>query len=137
MYICPPEILLSCFLQLLTVLEGALKRDYLSSNFETTAELLNSNTQDFADRSSIACSGSAAVLPWVPNTSAAVTLRLLDLDSSLSYTPDQKAGLNKEREAGDFIVSVLPCDYCIIFSWYLHDLLVIGVIFAALIYAKC
>lgn len=99
------------FLQLLTVLEGALKRDYLSSNFETTAELLNSNTLDFAGRNSIACSGSAAVLPWVPNTAAAVTLRLLDIDSSLSYTLDQKAGLNKEREAGDFIVSVLPYYY--------------------------
>ncbi|CAM0953906.1 unnamed protein product [Alopecurus aequalis] len=85
--------------QMLTVLEGALRRDYLSSNFETTAELLKSNTQDFADQNSIARPECVDVLPWVPNTAAAVTLRLLDLDSALSYT----SGLNKEREAGDFI----------------------------------
>ena len=98
---------------MLTVLEGALRRDYLSSNFETTVELLKSDTQDFADQNSIAHPGSAVVLPWVPNTAAAVTLRLLDLDSAVSYTLDQKAGLVKEREAGDFIVSLLPYDYCI------------------------
>jgi hypothetical protein len=105
------------FLQMLTVLEGALRRDYLSSNFETTAELLKSNIPDFADQNYIARSESVDVLPWVPDTAAAVTLRLLDLDSALSYTLEQKAGLNKEREAGDFIVSLLSYDYCINLFW--------------------
>jgi hypothetical protein len=105
------------FLQMLTVLEGALRRDYLSSNFETTAELLKSNIPDFADQNYIARSESVDVLPWVPDTAAAVTLRLLDLDSALSYTLEQKAELNKEREAGDFIVSLLSYDYCINLFW--------------------
>ncbi|KQK04896.1 homeobox-DDT domain protein RLT2 isoform X2 [Brachypodium distachyon] len=88
--------------QMLTVLEGAIRRNYLSSNFKTTAELLNSMAQDNSNQNSVARSGSADVLPWVPNTTAAVTLRLLDLDSALSCTLDQKAGLNKEQEWGDF-----------------------------------
>ncbi|XP_062180404.1 homeobox-DDT domain protein RLT2-like [Phragmites australis] len=88
--------------QMLTVLEGAIKRDYLSSNYETTTELLNSSTQDFATQNSVGGSGSASVLPWVPDTTAAVALRLLDLDFSISYTLHPKAGSNKEREAGDF-----------------------------------
>ncbi|KAL6610783.1 hypothetical protein ACP70R_040752 [Stipagrostis hirtigluma subsp. patula] len=90
--------------QMLTVLEGAIKRDYLSSNFETTTELLNSNAQDFATQNSVAHSGSATVLPWVPGTTAAVALRLLDLDSAISYTLHPKVGgSNKEqREDGYF-----------------------------------
>ncbi|KAL6848942.1 hypothetical protein ACP4OV_021525 [Aristida adscensionis] len=88
--------------QLLTMLEGAIKRDYLSSNFETTAELLNSSTQDFASKNSVACSESAAVLPWVPGTAAAVTLRLLEMDSAISYTLLPKVESNKEREDGYF-----------------------------------
>lgn len=92
------------FLQMLSVLEGAIKRDYLSSNFETTTELLNSSTQD-ATQNSVGGRGSATVLPWVPDTTAAVALRLLDLDSSISYTLRPKMGSNKEQEAGDFMVN--------------------------------
>ena len=94
-------------MQMLTMLEGAVKRDHLSSNFETTTELLNSNTQD-TNQNSVARSGSAGsatVLPWVPDTTAAVALRLLDLDSSISYTFHPKVASNKDREAGDFTVS--------------------------------
>uniref|UniRef100_A0A804QKX7 Uncharacterized protein n=1 Tax=Zea mays TaxID=4577 RepID=A0A804QKX7_MAIZE len=90
-------------LQMLSVLESAIKRDYLSSNFETTTELLNSSTQDFATQNSAGGSGSATALPWVPDTTAAVALRLLDLDASISYTLHPKLGSNKEQESGDFM----------------------------------
>jgi hypothetical protein len=58
---------------MLSVLEGAIKRDYLSSNFETTTELLNSKTQD-TTQNSVGGSASATVLPWVPDTTAAVAI---------------------------------------------------------------
>ncbi|CAD6271220.1 unnamed protein product [Miscanthus lutarioriparius] len=93
-------------LQMLSVLEGAIKRDYLSSNFETTTELLNSKTQD-ATQNSVGGSASATVLPWVPDTTAAVALRLLDLDTSISYALHPKLGSNKEQEAGDFMDGAL------------------------------
>ena len=97
---------------MLSVLEGAIKRDYLSSNFETTTELLNSKTQD-ATQNSVGGSASATVLPWVPDTTAAVALRLLDLDTSISYALHPKLGSNKEQEAGDFMVSPMAYYYCI------------------------
>ncbi|XP_017227642.1 homeobox-DDT domain protein RLT1 isoform X2 [Daucus carota subsp. sativus] len=89
-------------LQILTQLEGVIKQDYLSSNYETTAELLGFCT----------LSGKAAKesdpelvpqLPWIPQTTAAVALRLLELDSSIFYTPLQKAAeTNSVTEAGNF-----------------------------------
>jgi hypothetical protein len=97
---------------MLSVLESAIKRDYLSSNFETTTELLNSNTQD-ATQNSVGGSGSATILPWVPDTTAAVALRLLDLDTSISYKLHSKLVSNKEQEAGDFMVSPMAYYYCI------------------------
>lgn len=95
-------------LQILTLLESAIKQDFLSSNFETTTELLSS-TARVASEIIAAHSGSIPVLPWVPDTSAAVALRLLDLDSSISYMLQQKLEYHKEKE-GDYIVS------CISFS---------------------
>ena len=112
---CLPKSCHVIFMQMLTMLEGAVKRGHLSYNFETTTELLNSNTQD-TNQNSVARSGSAGsatVLPWVPDTTAAVALRLLDLDSSISYTFHPKAASNKDREAGDFTVSLICCYYCI------------------------
>ncbi|XP_062217174.1 homeobox-DDT domain protein RLT2-like isoform X4 [Phragmites australis] len=76
--------------QLLTLLEGAIRRDYLSSDFETASECLNSNSQDIACQNLVGSVGSAAVLPWVPDTTAAVMLRTLDLDSAISYIQNQK-----------------------------------------------
>ncbi|KAF0917404.1 hypothetical protein E2562_017855 [Oryza meyeriana var. granulata] len=84
--------------QMLTLLEGAIKRDFLSSDFETTTELLNLNTQDNTSQNHVGLSGSAAVLPWVPATTAAITLRMLDLDSAVSYIQNRK-----ERDGGDFM----------------------------------
>ncbi|EEE55157.1 hypothetical protein OsJ_02965 [Oryza sativa Japonica Group] len=85
--------------QMLTLLEAAIKRDHLSSEFETTSELLNLNTQDNPSQNHVGLSGSAAVLPWVPDTTAAIALRMLDLDSAVSYMQNQKM----ERNGGDFM----------------------------------
>ncbi|XP_040376666.1 homeobox-DDT domain protein RLT2-like [Oryza brachyantha] len=85
--------------QMLTLLEGAIKRDYLSSDFETTNELLNINTQDTASQNHVGLSGSGASLPWLPATTAAIALRTLDLDSAVSYIQNQKM----ERDGGDFM----------------------------------
>jgi hypothetical protein len=77
-------------LQLLTVLEGAIRPDCLSSDFETS-ECLNSQV------------GSASVLPWVPDTTSAVMLRMLDLDSAILYVQNQKM----DRDDGGFMVSLI------------------------------
>lgn len=86
------------------MLEGAIKRGVLSTTFETTAELLSSANPGVAADNNTVHSGSVPVLPWVPSTSAAVALRLLDLDSSISYMLHPKLESHKGKE-GDYIVS--------------------------------
>lgn len=87
-------------LQMLTLLEGAIRRDYLSSDFETSNELLNnSKTEDMSSQNPSSLPGTS-VLPWVPDTTAAITLRMLDLDYAVSYVQNQK----KERDGGDSVV---------------------------------
>jgi hypothetical protein len=112
---------------MLTMLEGAIKRDYLSADFEVTTEWLNLSSQDIAHQSSGPHSASATVLPWVPNTTAAVALRLLDLDSAIAYTNNPKAGSNKEQESRDFTVSLVACGASFFRSWHmsLHIFVVI------------
>lgn len=90
-------------LQVLTLLEGAIKRDFLCSSFETTEELLNS-TPDLPHDPSAALSGPVPVLPWIPETTAAVAFRLLDLDASILYALKQKSDFHKEKEAAGIIV---------------------------------
>ncbi|KAI7753270.1 hypothetical protein M8C21_000192 [Ambrosia artemisiifolia] len=85
-------------LQVLTQLESVIKRDYMSLEFETTEELLK--TPGLSDK---VASGSVPVLPWIPQTTAAVTLRLLELDGSISYTPEQKAELKLVQELKDSV----------------------------------
>lgn len=85
---------------MLTLLEGAIRRDYLSSDFETSNELLNnSKTEDMSSQNPSSLPGTS-VLPWVPDTTAAITLRMLDLDYAVSYVQNQK----KERDGGDSVV---------------------------------
>ncbi|CAK7350538.1 unnamed protein product [Dovyalis caffra] len=77
-------------LQILTMFESAIKRERLSSHFETTKELLGS-----AALSGSAAHGSAGlvsvpVLPWMPRTTAAVALRLFELDASIIYIKNEK-----------------------------------------------
>lgn len=69
-------------LQLLTELESAVQRDWLSFPFETTKELLEAASMDTVPGS--------AVLPWVPRTTAAVALRLMAFDCALFYSAEQK-----------------------------------------------
>ncbi|KAI4999641.1 hypothetical protein ZWY2020_004230 [Hordeum vulgare] len=83
--------------QMLTLLEGAIRRDCLSSDFETSNELLNNlKTEDIPSQNLSSLPGTS-VLPWVPDTTAAITLRMLDLDYAVSYVQNQK----KERDSGD------------------------------------
>ncbi|PIN06555.1 Transcription factor PHOX2/ARIX, contains HOX domain [Handroanthus impetiginosus] len=83
-------------LQILTQFEGTIKRDFLSADFETTEELLC-----YCDSSRVAAtefSGSVRHLPWIPKTTTAVALRLLELDASIFYTPKQKAESHDEKK---------------------------------------
>ncbi|KAM3362256.1 homeobox-DDT domain protein RLT1 isoform X2 [Capsicum galapagoense] len=84
-YSSSPEDLL----QILIQLEGAIKRDYLSADYETAEELMGL----CASSRNAACAStyeSVPQLPWIPQTTAAVALRLLELDASISYDPQQK-----------------------------------------------
>ncbi|PKA49656.1 hypothetical protein AXF42_Ash004197 [Apostasia shenzhenica] len=89
-------------LQLLTLLEVAIKRDCLSSNFETTNELLSLASAFGGDNSALV-SGSVPVLPWIPDSTSAVALRLLELDAAISYMPQQNLESQTGRETDDFI----------------------------------
>lgn len=93
--------------QILTLLESNIRRDYLSSDFETTNELLGlSNASGCAVDDSLAA-GSVPVLPWIPQTTAAVAIRLIELDASISYMLHQKLESHKDKGANDFIVSII------------------------------
>ncbi|XP_073058613.1 homeobox-DDT domain protein RLT1-like [Primulina eburnea] len=94
-------------LQLLTQFEGAIKRDYLSADFETTEELLCYCASSRGATYEYVCSGSVPQLPWIPETTAAVALRLFELDSSIFYTPNQKAESHEEKKVGTLTKSAL------------------------------
>ncbi|KAL3851351.1 hypothetical protein ACJIZ3_013233 [Penstemon smallii] len=91
-------------LQILTQFEGVIKRDFLLSDFETTEELLSSCVSTKYAAYDYNNPGSAPQLPWIPKTTAAVALRLLELDSSISYTSNQKAKSHDEKEVEAFPV---------------------------------
>ncbi|XP_057948992.1 homeobox-DDT domain protein RLT1-like isoform X3 [Malania oleifera] len=99
-------------LQALTLLEGAIKPDCLSSNFETTNELLNSCTLSGRAACDSAHPGPFTVLPWIPQTTAAVALRLMELDASISYEQDQKVETLEDMAVGDFMK--LPSSYAVV-----------------------
>ncbi|KAK1566908.1 hypothetical protein Q3G72_005921 [Acer saccharum] len=84
--------------QILTQLESVIKRDFLSTSFETTSELLDTQL--------------VSILPWVPQTTAAVALRLLELDASISYMPDQHVESQKGKEDGD--IRKFPSKYAVV-----------------------
>lgn len=92
-------------MQILTLFERVLKQDFLSSKFATTEALLGFCTQsgsalhDFADPKSV------PLLPWVPQTTAAVALRLFELDASIIYTKQAKPDPCEDKEIREFIVS--------------------------------
>ncbi|XP_044461599.1 homeobox-DDT domain protein RLT1-like isoform X2 [Mangifera indica] len=88
-------------LQVLTLCESGIKRQHLSSNFETTNELLGSSVLS-------ANAGPVPILPWIPKTTAAVALRLLDLDASIMYVKPEKAEPLEYKEVREY---VLPARY--------------------------
>ncbi|GMI72298.1 RINGLET 1, homeobox-1 [Hibiscus trionum] len=84
-------------LKLLTQLESAIKQDYLSSNFEMTMELLGSCPPSESD------SSTDLVLPWIPQTTPAVALRLLEFDSSIMYVKQERVEPSGNRETKAYI----------------------------------
>ncbi|XP_062007691.1 homeobox-DDT domain protein RLT2 isoform X2 [Rosa rugosa] len=89
-------------LQVLASLESAVKIEYLSSNFETTGELLYSSNEKGRVTSNSSSPDSVAVLPWIPLTTAAVALRLMEFDTAISNMLQQKLATQKDKESGDF-----------------------------------
>ncbi|CAI0385317.1 unnamed protein product [Linum tenue] len=89
-------------LQALTLLEAAVRKDYLSSNFETTSELLGwSDPLGFSTAISKSMD-TVPILPWLPRTTAAAALRIMEFDASISYILQQKVEFQKDKVAGDF-----------------------------------
>lgn len=95
-------------------MEGAIKRDYLSPNFESTSELL-----DYSNPSGCAIDGSFApetvpILPWIAHTTAAVAQRLMEFDTSILYMPRQK--IDSQKDKGPWVIVsclfIVLSDYC-------------------------
>ncbi|XP_031255307.1 homeobox-DDT domain protein RLT2 isoform X3 [Pistacia vera] len=101
-------------IQGLTQLESAIKRDYLSTNFETTSELLDSsNALAACTPNGPSSPETVCILPWVPHTTAAVALRLMEFDASISYLPHQKVESHqKDKKEGDIVK--FPSKYAVV-----------------------
>ncbi|KAK7252126.1 hypothetical protein RIF29_35862 [Crotalaria pallida] len=93
-------------LQILTLFERALHRDFLSSNFSTTEDLLGSSSMS---AHASADPESVALLPWVPQTTPAACLRLFEFDASISYILVEKPEPGQEKEAREYMK--LPSRY--------------------------
>lgn len=85
-------------LQILTELEHAVRRDWMAASYETTEELLEAASLDGTQ---------STVLPWVPQTTAAVTARLMALDSALFYSVEQKHQSQNEPEKSHYAGGVI------------------------------
>ncbi|KAI6703711.1 hypothetical protein NL676_012847 [Syzygium grande] len=87
-------------LQMVTLLEGVIKREYLSADFEPSKELL-CLVRNAGDESK--SSEAVSVLPWIPQTTAAVALRLFELDSSITYVKQEKSEPGDDMALKDYI----------------------------------
>ncbi|GAA0160372.1 homeodomain transcription factor [Lithospermum erythrorhizon] len=98
------------FIQIMTQFESVIKRDYLSETFETSMELSSycSPAKNSANVEQPYL-GHVAHLPWIPRTTAAVALRLVELDYSISCVPIQKASVGDGQKAEE--VMKLPATY--------------------------
>ncbi|XP_047946305.1 homeobox-DDT domain protein RLT2 isoform X1 [Salvia hispanica] len=85
-------------LQCLTLLEDNIKREFLSVSYETSSEILSSSK--VAESSSRP--GVVPIPPWMPRTAPAVALRLMDLDTSIYYSHEQKESCQKNDKDGYF-----------------------------------
>ncbi|XWS54133.1 hypothetical protein CRYUN_Cryun10bG0062400 [Craigia yunnanensis] len=99
-------------LQVLTLLESSITRDYLSSNFETTSELLSPSNLSGSVADDSSNLEAVPVLPWIPKTTAAVALRLIEFDAAISYTRKQSAETQRDKGAGEFMK--LPSKYAVV-----------------------
>ncbi|XP_048323256.2 homeobox-DDT domain protein RLT1 isoform X1 [Ziziphus jujuba] len=90
-------------LQIFTLFESVMKRDFLLSNFASTGELLGSCSQPGAAAHDYSDPGSVTVLPWLPHTIAAVALRLFELDASIIYVPHAKPEPVEAKEVKEYI----------------------------------
>ncbi|KAK9286031.1 hypothetical protein L1049_025234 [Liquidambar formosana] len=97
-------------LQILTMLERVIKRDYLSSNFETTNELLGSCNLSGSAANDSCCPDMVPVLPWVPQTTAAVALRLMELDAGHFLHAATESGVSERQRSWE----LYPKDLCTI-----------------------
>lgn len=88
---------------MVTLLEGVIKREYLSAEFELSKELLGlvRNAGDESESSE-----AVSVLPWIPQTTAAVALRLFELDSSIAYVKQEKSEPGDDMALKGYIVSI-------------------------------
>ncbi|KAI5081671.1 hypothetical protein GOP47_0001414 [Adiantum capillus-veneris] len=78
----------SDLLQLLSEVESAIHRDWLSPRFEPAKEIMESDT------------GAVSCIPaWVPCTTAAVAMRVVELDSALFYSEDQRRKSSQRRKS--------------------------------------
>ncbi|KAL6134109.1 hypothetical protein ACLB2K_066342 [Fragaria x ananassa] len=90
-------------LQVLASLESAVKTEYLSSNFETTSELLYCSNEKGCVTSNFSSPHKVSVLPWIPLTTAAVAFRLMEFDAAISNMLQQKLESHREKDSGHFI----------------------------------
>lgn len=97
-----------------------MKRDFLSSNFAATEELLGSCSQSGAAVHDYSNPGSVTVLPWIPHTIAAVALRLFELDASIIYVPHAKPDPAEAKEVKEYIVSFFFSTLCLYNETYKH-----------------
>jgi hypothetical protein len=98
-------LILEFILQILTVFESAIKRERLSSNFEMTKELLGSSALSGSAAHDSASLGLVPVLPWMPKTTAAVALRLFELDESIIYVKNEKPKPSADKPVKLYMVS--------------------------------
>lgn len=75
------------------------------SNYKTTYELLACVNPPGSSIGHSSSPETVPVLPWIPLTTAAVALRLLEFDSSLSYILQQKAE-SQDQGSRDIKVSL-------------------------------
>lgn len=87
------------------MLENATKRDFLSANFEMTKELLGTSISTESALFGSTDLGPLPVLPWIPKTTAAVALRLFELDGSITYIQHEKAEPSEDKSAKVHLVS--------------------------------
>lgn len=86
--------------------ESVIKRDFLKSDFTTTDEHLSSCSISGNIIHDPADIGSVLTLPWIPRTSAAVALRLYEVDASIYYIGCEKPEPDQDKEVGEHIVSI-------------------------------